>query len=143
MVSFKTNNAKVAFGFTIVLIVIFFVFIYAYLKFIRSSKENDFILGLMMLSGMFILISTIVLSIKNNEYRKNKELSDSDTMDNALSGIPPTILICSLVIIGIGVLFNKPASVIITSNAPGSRNLPYVYRKEKYTDPTKYNGVNY
>ena len=101
MVSFKEQKGKNVFALTIVLIVVFFVFIYGAFKFNKS--KNDTFLGLMMIPGFITLVLSITLTITNNIYRNNKELSDSDTMDKALSGIPPTILICLFIIAGISI----------------------------------------
>ena len=99
MVSFKEQKGKVVFGLTIVSIILFLFF--AYLIFVTRNRDDvkESVFLLMVPLGVITAVLSLVLSILNNKYRNDKELSDSNRMDDALSGIP--IFICvSTIIIG-------------------------------------------
>ncbi len=105
MVSFKTTKGTVAFGFTIVLIVIFFVFLYAYFQ----TKRNDTINLIIFYLGIFTFFTGLGLAIANSIYKNNNELSDSDSMNKALMGIPISILLITAILAAIAAGSNGPA----------------------------------
>uniref|UniRef100_A0A6C0HVV8 Uncharacterized protein n=1 Tax=viral metagenome TaxID=1070528 RepID=A0A6C0HVV8_9ZZZZ len=110
MVSFKETKGKVVFGLTIVLIILSMLLVF--LLFLTKNKDyrKESIKIFMIWSFFITFFLSLTLSILNNKYRNDKELSDSDTMDKALSGIPIIILILTWLIGGISMNRSKLTS---------------------------------
>ena len=107
MVSFKEQKGKVVFGLTIVSIILFLFF--AYLIFVTRNRDDvkESVFLLMVPLGVITAVLSLVLSILNNKYRNDKELSDSDKMDKALSGIPIIIFVLMFFIGGMRISGSK------------------------------------
>ena len=110
MVNFKENKGKVVFGFTIVLIILFLLLSFLLFVTRNMSDLKGSVLIFIAQLGFVTAVLSLVLSILNNIYRKDKELSDSDTMDNALSAIPIIILVFTFLIGGISINSSKSTS---------------------------------
>jgi amino acid transporter len=109
MVSFKETKGKVVFGLTIVLIILFllFAFLFYITKIIDDVKESVF--TFMAVFGVITFFLSLALSIVNNKYRNDKELSDSNRMDDALSGIPIFICVSTFIIGGLSISMSDSA----------------------------------
>uniref|UniRef100_A0A6C0HVZ8 Uncharacterized protein n=1 Tax=viral metagenome TaxID=1070528 RepID=A0A6C0HVZ8_9ZZZZ len=125
MVNFKETKGKVVFGLTIVSIILFLFF--AYLIFVTRNRDDvkESVVLFMIELGFITFILSLVLSIVNNKYRNDKELSDSNRMDDALSGIPIFICVSTFIIGGLSISMSdsapKPSGTTPLRLGDGSR----------------------